>query len=78
MLATTLADRRKVGLGKSVVPDERIVSVWESKQAGALGWRHHAATWQDSENWQQFILKLNRYAPRFNETITLDLNESDR
>jgi hypothetical protein len=44
VLAMTLADRRKIGLGKSLVPDERIVSVWESKQADALGWRHHAAT----------------------------------
>ncbi len=33
---------------------------------------------QDSSNWQEFIAKLNKYAPRFNETIPLDLHESDR
>lgn len=33
---------------------------------------------RDATNWQQFIAKMNKYAPRFNETIPLDLEEADR
>ena len=33
---------------------------------------------RDATNWQQFIAKMNKYAPRFNETIPLNLEEDDR
>ncbi|MFH1495088.1 MAG: P63C domain-containing protein [Pseudomonadota bacterium] len=33
---------------------------------------------RDSANWKDFTAKLNKYAPRFNETIPLDLDEADR
>jgi len=33
---------------------------------------------RDSTNWQGLVGKLNKYAPRFNETIPLDLEEADR
>ncbi|MGC2459137.1 MAG: P63C domain-containing protein [Gallionellaceae bacterium] len=33
---------------------------------------------RDSANWASFIAKLNKYAPRFNETIPLDIDEVDR
>jgi hypothetical protein len=33
---------------------------------------------RDSADWQRFIAKLNKYAPRFNETIPLNLDEADR
>lgn len=33
---------------------------------------------RDSADWRGFIEKLNKYAPRFNETIPLNLEEADR
>jgi len=33
---------------------------------------------RDSSDWKSFVDKLNRYAPRFNETMPLNLNEEDR
>lgn len=33
---------------------------------------------RDSSDWRGFIEKLNKYAPRFNETIPLNLEEADR
>jgi hypothetical protein len=33
---------------------------------------------RDSANWSDFITKLNKYAPRFNETLPLDIDEADR
>ena len=33
---------------------------------------------RDSADWQRFIAKLNKYAPRFNETLPLNLDEADR
>ena len=33
---------------------------------------------RDSTSWQGFVVKLNKYAPRFNETIPLNLDEVDR
>jgi len=33
---------------------------------------------KDTTNWQKFIAKLNIHAPRYHETIPLDLDEADR
>ena len=33
---------------------------------------------RDSADWKGFIAKLNKYAPRFNETLPLNLDEADR
>ncbi|MHB8346129.1 MAG: P63C domain-containing protein [Acidiferrobacterales bacterium] len=33
---------------------------------------------RDSSNWQDFVAKLNKYAPRSNDTLPLDLDEVDR
>lgn len=33
---------------------------------------------RDSSDWKSFISKLNKYAPRFNETMPLNLDEIDR
>jgi len=33
---------------------------------------------RDSVDWNSFIAKLNKYAPRFNETMPLNLDEADR
>jgi len=33
---------------------------------------------RDSADWRSFIEKLNKYSPRFNETIPLGLDEADR
>lgn len=33
---------------------------------------------RDAKDWQEFIAKLNKYSPRFNETLPLALDEADR
>lgn len=33
---------------------------------------------RDSTEWGDFITKLNKYAPRYNQTLSLDLDENDR
>lgn len=33
---------------------------------------------RDAATWREFIAKMNKYAPRFNETLPLDLEEADR
>jgi hypothetical protein len=33
---------------------------------------------RESKSWKDFVAKMNKYAPRFNETIPLNLDEDDR